>query len=439
VRGPLQPGSGACYCPTVTDASSKPRVPIAVAVALAFIVVQDTLNTLVGAQGAVTIAVAGVLAITGIATFAADRTALSTRAVPFFMQLFLVWATVRFAMAPSSVGLQNLLVWFIFPATIGVVYARSQRGSFERTYPWWKWLSVVASIVYLLEVLRSGVGAGSAPYSARGAGWVCVFALVLVVPVTAAKRASWWPAGLLVAVIALSLSRTPLAIAAVLLIIVIALRPFKRQRPSSVRVMFRFLVMTSLVAVAAYLLVTRVDVIRDRFTQGDGYSFGGVEINSSGRSVLWSLTIDQWKQSPWIGHGPGSAQIMITKLFPGWISHPHNEYLRFLDDTGVVGLTLWGLGMVMLLARAVQSVVRTSEIHDRSLHIAAALSVLVILLGSITDNLTVYIYCAMIAGSVIGMSARRAEDALSGTHTTQASISLGRTASTLPGSAAMRR
>jgi O-antigen ligase len=423
----------------VTVASRNPRIPIAVTVALAFIVVQDTLNTLVGAQGAVTIAVAGLLAIIGIATFAADRTALSTRAVPVFMQLFLVWATVRFAMAPSAVGLQNLLVWFIFPATIGVVYARSQRGSFERAYPWWKWLSVLASVIYLIEVLRDGVGAGSMPYSARGAGWVCVFALVLVVPVTVAKRSSWWPAALLVAVIALSLSRTPLAIAAVLLIIVIALRPFRKQRPSFARVALRFLAMTSLVAVAAYLLVTRVDVIRNRFTQGDGYSLGGVEINSSGRSVLWSLTINQWRQSPWIGHGPGSAQVMITKLFPGWISHPHNEYLRFLDDTGIVGLALWGLGMIVLLARAARAVIRTSDIHDRSLHIAATLSVLVILLGSITDNLTVYVYCAMIAGSVIGMSARRAEDDLRPMPTLAATVPTGRLASPLHSSAASPR
>lgn len=396
----------------MADVSSKPRIPIALGIAILFILVQDTLNTLFGVQGPVTILVAGVLALIAIGTVTANRTALSTRAVPMPMQLFVMWAAVRFAMAPSEIGLQNLLVWFIFPATMAVVYARSERGTFERAYPWWKWLAVLAAALYLLEVARGGIGAGTFPYSARGAGWLSVLALVLIVPVTLAKRAAWWPTALLVAVIALSLSRTPLAIAAILLIIVVALRPFRQQRPGPARVVIRLLIMTAAVSVAAYLLVTKVAVIRDRFTQGDGYSVGGVEINSSGRSVLWGLTIEQWRQSPWIGHGPGSAQTMITNRFPGWISHPHNEYLRILDDTGIVGMTLWGLGMLIMLSRAVRYVLRTKDINDRALHIGSALSVLVILLGSITDNLTISVYCVMIAGAVIGMSSNRFSDQL---------------------------
>lgn len=400
---------GRWYCPSVADASLKPRIPVALGVAIMFIVVQDTLNTVFHVQGEVTVLLAALLAVIGIATFNQQRTALATRAVPLPMQLFVVWAAVRFAMEPSSIGLQNLLVWFIFPATIGVVYARSERGSFERAYPAWKWLSVVAGLLYVIEAARGGIGAGEFPYSARGAGWLCVLALVLVVPMTVARRSSWFPTALLVVVIASSLSRTPLAIAAVLLIIVIAFRPFKAAKPSAPRVALRLVGMTTVVAGAATVLVTRVPAIRDRFTQGDGYSVGGIEINSSGRSVLWGLTIDQWKTSPWIGHGPGSAQTLITNRFPGWIAHPHNEYLRILDDTGVVGLVLWGLGMLIMLSRTARAVVRTQDIADRALHIGAFLSVLVLLLGSITDNLTISIYCVMIAGSVIGLSMKRLE------------------------------
>lgn len=330
------------------------------------------------------------------------------------MQLFLIWAAVRLAMAPSAVGLQNFSVWFIFAATTGVVYARAERGTLERAFKWWQRLSILAALFYIIEVAREGLGAGGFPYSARGAGWVCVFALILVIPMTVARRSSWWPAAFLIVAIALSLSRTPLAIAAILLIVAVALRPWKKRRPSNGRVAVRFVATCAVVCASAYVLVTRVPAIQKRFTDGDGFAVGGLEINSSGRSVLWSMTIDQWKQSPWIGHGPGTAQTMISERFPGWISHPHNEYLRFLDDTGIVGLVLWSLGMLTLLVRAARAVLRTNDVLDRTVHIAAGLSVLVILFGSITDNVTVYIYCAMIAGSVIGLSAHLSSNETSG-------------------------
>lgn len=390
----------------MVESASPPRLPVAVAIALAFILVQDTLSTLLGVQAIITILIAAALSIIGLSTVTATRSALGTRAVPLSMQLFLFWALLRFALNPSEAGVQNLLIWFIFPATIAVVYARADLATFARVYPWWKWLSVVASVVYIIEVLRDGIGAGTFPYSARGVGWVSLFALVLVVPVTATRRESWLPAAVIVTAIALSLSRTPLAIAAVLLIITFAFRPMHNERPGAARIATRLTVMTALVSIVAYVVVTRVPAIQERFTQGDGFSLGGLEINSSGRSVLWALTIEQWEHSPWTGNGPGAAQSMITALFPGWISHPHNEYLRFLDDTGVVGLTLWSLGMLALLARACRAVTRTTDVQARAAHIAAALAILTVLLGSVTDNLTVYIYCMMMAGTIVGLSSR---------------------------------
>ncbi|WP_185094147.1 O-antigen ligase [Curtobacterium sp. PhB137] len=389
----------------------RPRIPIALAISVGFLVVQDTLNTIFHIQGGVTVLLAGALAIIVASTAASDHSALSMRAVPLSMQLFLVWATTRFVMEPSEIGLQNLLVWFIFPATVAVVYSRGEQGTFERIYPWWRGAAFVAALIYLMEVVLDGVGAGTFPYSARGVGWVCTIALVTVLPVTVVRRGSWWPTIALVAAITLSLSRASLAIAAVLLIVVAATRPWRGVRPSASRVAVRVVVMVAAVGSIAYILVSRVPAIRDRFTDGDGFSVGGIEINSSGRSVLWSLTIEQWKLSPWLGNGPGSAQTMISGLFPGWIAHPHNEYLRFLDDTGIIGLALWGLGMSSLLVRAARAVIRTSDVQDRALHVGALLSMLVLLLGSITDNVMITVYTVMIAGSVIGLSLRRDQDA----------------------------
>lgn len=393
----------------------KARVPIVIVMSIAFIVVQDTLNTIFHVQGPVTVLIAGLLALIALASLAGKHSAFSSRAVPVPMMLFIVWAVVRFAMHPSVIGLQNLLVWTIFPLTIGVVFSRSEPGTFERAYPWWKVATVVASFIYLIEVVREGLGANVFPYASRGSGWLSLMALVLVAPAATLLRQSKWPLILLISAIVLSESRTPMAIALVMGVFTFALRPFKKRLPSTRRIVTRVLAASLAGGAVAYLAITQVPFVRDRFAVGDGFSVGGVEVNTSGRFVLWPITIAQWQQSPWIGNGPGSAQTLITNRFPGFISHPHNEYLRFLDDTGMVGMALWGLGMLILLQRAAKSIRKSTDLIDRTLHTSALLALVVMLLGAITDNITISVYCIMISGTVIGLSARRRQDRLDGT------------------------
>ena len=72
---------------------------------------------------------------------------------------------------------------------------------------------------------------------------------------------------------------------------------------------------------------------------------------SFGRTPLW-LAIIRTMEGPrdWIfGKGPGFAS--VTGLEARGINHPHNEYLRFLVDTGIIGLTLLILmGLTILVA-----------------------------------------------------------------------------------------
>ena len=72
---------------------------------------------------------------------------------------------------------------------------------------------------------------------------------------------------------------------------------------------------------------------------------------SYGRSRLWLIIIRTIVgPTDWIfGKGPGFAS--VTGLEETGINHPHNEYLRFLVDTGVIGLTLLILlGLTVLIA-----------------------------------------------------------------------------------------
>jgi|SRR5579864_2125205 len=72
------------------------------------------------------------------------------------------------------------------------------------------------------------------------------------------------------------------------------------------------------------------------------------DINLSGRSVVWALTsADYWSHNRWIGQGAGSSGRLLAATFDE-ASVPHNEYLRILHDTGIVGLALFLAGIIGL-------------------------------------------------------------------------------------------
>ena len=81
----------------------------------------------------------------------------------------------------------------------------------------------------------------------------------------------------------------------------------------------------------------------DRFITGDVKSYNGVGIRLSGRNKLWGTTWTSAQTSPIIGHGAGSSDALITNTFVN-AGHPHNDYLRLLNDYGLVGLLLGCLG-----------------------------------------------------------------------------------------------
>jgi O-antigen ligase len=71
------------------------------------------------------------------------------------------------------------------------------------------------------------------------------------------------------------------------------------------------------------------------------------ELTSMGvRVVIWENTIKLVGEAPLVGHGLGSYEREYSRLAarsgPGWqatpSADPHNQYLYFLAETGVVGL-----------------------------------------------------------------------------------------------------
>jgi O-antigen ligase len=104
------------------------------------------------------------------------------------------------------------------------------------------------------------------------------------------------------------------------------------------------------------------------------------------RLYRWQLLLPEWERSPLLGQGLGTtvtAEATASSKLAGFV--PHNEYLRYLVETGVVGLVLllWALG---LLIRALAR--RRSIPGDRDAGtLNAATLVIVLIIGCLVNSL----------------------------------------------------
>lgn len=108
---------------------------------------------------------------------------------------------------------------------------------------------------------------------------------------------------------------------------------------------------------------------------GDGNS-------ANWRIAQWAFLIDAWKQSPFLGYGLGTS-----KYITYFQNYAHNDYLRFLAEGGIIGLTSFMvfLGVKMLrLIKCLQSSSVSSPRHKLSLIMIAIF--VAILIGMATDN-----------------------------------------------------
>ena len=392
-----------------TETSLKPRVPIIVTIALAWALVVD-IPTGIGLgplslSGAATLGVAVALLLVTPALFIA-RTATTPPAgespsrepylegrlnhptLPVAMKLFVAWVVVTLALQPSPEGLQNTAVYVMFLAAVPVVAASSSIGTADWILRAFRFVSIVVGAVAAAQSL-----AGVEIYGPRSVALLLVVLVAVALVMPKHTRLDKLLPLLLIAACALTLSRTAFFVSAILI-------PLSMLLSSGRGKVFKVLATAVPAYFVMYWLITTWAPLRDRFLEGDAaYNLGGVALNTSGRSVLWEMTIDSWRGAFWTGHGPGSASAMITPQFRN-ISHPHNEYLRILHDFGMVGLLLFAVGMITLIwwtwRRAIQL--------GHPIHKAATLALIGIAAVSVTDNVLVYPFVMLPVAVLVGAS-----------------------------------
>jgi O-antigen ligase len=200
--------------------------------------------------------------------------------------------------------------------------------------------------------------------------------------------------------VGLSMSRTALVCCAALFPLAILLRlNFKS-----------FMQALSLLVVGGALFVVAVfsyQPLYDRFFAGDvAIHAGGYTFNASGRTRIWDVLLrgigDDWV----FGKGVASSEVLVRRTFKDLIVQPHNDYLRFYFDTGIVGLALWLCFAGAFYSRTIANLRRSLRdgSADYPLHVAGLLAFSAVSWSMLTDNSVCYSFVMMPLAMVMGCS-----------------------------------
>ena len=140
--------------------------------------------------------------------------------------------------------------------------------------------------------------------------------------------------------------------------------------PSHTRGRIRFLIAIIVATVTVYAAITYIKPLHDRFYQGEIVQVktgvpgvAAFSVNLEGRRELWATTWDSYLQSPVLGHGAGASDDLITRTYGSGAGHPHDDYLRILNDYGSIGFAFWILGYLACLRATFRNWTRSLKFH----------------------------------------------------------------------------
>ncbi len=323
------------------------------------------------------------------------------------------WAVLSFAwQRPFISGLQNLAVLLMF---LGLILLCSEPANPRTTCRFSTSLNIAvwgASVLYAISLLVDGPGSSSI-FGAR------VFGLFALVGISwyVAHWSSGVPKGLgyaavLLLLVALSLSRMAFAIGLSLfpLASFVAAMKGKRLRLTAVAALVMTIGLTAMLRFKP--LTERIEGEKGTMSSLD---VGDVELDTSGRLVMWALVWQSYLDSPWIGKGVGSAADLVESALSG-ISHPHCDYLMLLHDYGIVGLMLFLLGLTNLIRWLWKTwrASRDTQGSEATFLLATLFLLIAIIVAMFTDNCLSYTYLIAPLAVMIGVSLRTTQACLVG-------------------------
>ena len=200
-----------------------------------------------------------------------------------------------------------------------------------------------------------------------------------------------------------------------LLAMLVMLMAFGALRPGAVRAKLGAFALAGL----AILTFLATPLGAERIAQESSSNVTTAEHGQANSSFAWRLykwqsLLSEWERSPLYGQGLGTtvtSEATTANRLSGKV--PHNEYLRYLVETGIVGLAilLWGLGILirtLLRKRRIPGTLAAGTLNAPTLAIAVIIGCLVNSLAdnSLIDSTTCYtvvlIIAAVLASTDVG-------------------------------------
>jgi hypothetical protein len=354
----------------------------------------------------------------------AVRPALPRAVAPVLLPLF---AFTLFCCCSPAWGQRNGTTWVqlltVIVAVPGLILLTAREcgrvaGFREAVLAAADFASVTAALAYTLTLLAFGPG-GDAEVGGRPLFLARPFALFALVAV-ARQLARWHagrPAGLVNAVWVLGLvlmSQSRLG-----LVTILVLFPLSYALVGGRRNLTMAAVMLMTGGLGLTLLLMFSQTMYDRFFGFDAsLQVGGVSINAMGRTAAWEALLGNIRgwQELWFGHGSGAASDFCSTRFAN-LPHPHNDYIRFLYDFGVVGLgwfLLFVLACLTTLGKRMRAADRAGEEPgaraEAAAHRGALLALVAVLASMATDNSANYVFVmaplAILLGAALSAPAR---------------------------------
>ena len=114
-------------------------------------------------------------------------------------------------------------------------------------------------------------------------------------------------------------------------------------------------------------------------------------INTNGRTYLWSNLLSEYIKSPYIGNGFGSVYVYISTddLLRRVGVQPHNDYIRFLFNTGALGFSIFIYTLYLFIKKIF---LINNDVFQNKFNQQLSLNyVCIFLIIMITDNIIIYI------------------------------------------------
>ncbi len=277
------------------------------------------------------------------------RTIRSWHPVIWLLIAFVAWNAVSLLWTISVEStLLRLSTYVFLLALVWLIYQFAPLQSQQRWLLWAYVAGSCVSVTMLLLAWHRGVGFTDGSDRYTGGGVDCnELALMLSTAISGVfylasttrgtpKSMSWLAWGLIpVFAFAIFLTGSRGGVAAMVAMLLVLLL-FNQQRGWKIKTLFIMFVTLSAFLVFAYAPA----VLLDRLTETSGaHTF-------QMRQAYWSIGLTQWMRSPLCGVGCGAFADAVMGSLSGLRPVAHNTYVSILTETGVIGL---GIFIVLLL------------------------------------------------------------------------------------------